>query len=78
MIPSDDVPPPNAQSRTERWNYPKGNVGKLVFTFLSSIIAGMNDSAVGVRLVRETVFWIVPTNPMLQIGLDSLCAFDSS
>ncbi|KAI8652232.1 MFS domain-containing protein [Fusarium keratoplasticum] len=47
VIPSDDVPPPNAQSRTERWNYPKGNVGKLVFTFLSSIIAGMNDSAVG-------------------------------
>ncbi|WAO95386.1 MFS domain-containing protein [Fusarium falciforme] len=47
VIPSDDVPPPNAQSRTERWNYPKGNVSKLVFTFLSSIIAGMNDSAVG-------------------------------
>ncbi|KAH6867610.1 major facilitator superfamily domain-containing protein [Thelonectria olida] len=46
-IPSEGVPPPNAQSQTERWNYPKGNVGKLVFAFLSSIIAGMNDGAVG-------------------------------
>jgi hypothetical protein len=76
-IPCDSVPPPNAQSQTERWNYPKGNVGKLVFAFLSSIIAGMNDGAVGVRLVRETVFCIVPTNSVVQIGLNSVCAFDS-
>ncbi|KAF4460681.1 major facilitator superfamily transporter [Fusarium albosuccineum] len=45
--PSDDVPPPNAQTQVERWNYPKGNVGKLGFAFLSFIIAGMNDAAVG-------------------------------
>ncbi|KAM5353488.1 hypothetical protein ACJ41O_000138 [Fusarium nematophilum] len=44
---SDDVPPPHAQTQTERWNYPKGNIGKLVFAFLSFIIAGMNDAAIG-------------------------------
>lgn len=44
-----DEPPPNAQTQVERWNYPKGNVAKLGFAFLSFIIAGMNDAAVGVR-----------------------------
>lgn len=44
----DDVPPPHAQAEVERWNYPKKNVGKLGFAFLSFIIAGMNDAAVGV------------------------------
>ncbi|KAM0544085.1 hypothetical protein ACHAPJ_011967 [Fusarium lateritium] len=43
----DDVPPPHAQSQAQRWNYPRGNVPKLGFAFLSFIIAGMNDAAVG-------------------------------
>ncbi|KPM44537.1 hypothetical protein AK830_g1999 [Neonectria ditissima] len=43
----DDEPPPNAQTQLERWNYPKGNVAKLGFAFLSFVIAGMNDAAVG-------------------------------
>lgn len=43
----DDVPPPNAHGPTERWNSPKGNIGRLAFAFLSFIIAGMNDAAIG-------------------------------
>ncbi|TVY79934.1 Bypass of stop codon protein 6 [Fusarium oxysporum f. sp. cubense] len=31
----------------QKWNYPKGNVPRLGFAFLSFIIAGMNDAAVG-------------------------------
>lgn len=45
----DDVPPPHAQGEAERWNKPIGNVGRLAFAFLSFIIAGMNDAAIGVR-----------------------------
>ncbi|KFA68299.1 hypothetical protein S40285_07219 [Stachybotrys chlorohalonatus IBT 40285] len=41
------TPPPDARGETERWNYPRGNVPRLVFVFLSFIIAGMNDGAVG-------------------------------
>jgi hypothetical protein len=49
-LPPDDVPPPYAQTQAQRWNYPKGNMPKLGFAFLSFIIAGMNDAAVGVRI----------------------------
>ncbi|KAH6962065.1 major facilitator superfamily domain-containing protein [Ilyonectria sp. MPI-CAGE-AT-0026] len=42
-----DVPPLNAQTQLERWNYPKGNASKLGFAFLTFIVAGMNDAAVG-------------------------------
>lgn len=45
----DGEPPAHAQAETERWNYPRKNIGKLGFAFLSFIIAGMNDAAVGVR-----------------------------
>lgn len=48
-------PPPNAHREVERWNKPKGNVGRLAFSFLSFIIAGMNDGAVGV--CSETRIW---------------------
>ncbi|KAF6795362.1 major facilitator superfamily transporter [Colletotrichum musicola] len=43
----DVTPPPNAQSELERWNYPKANVARIGFAFVSFIIAGMNDAAVG-------------------------------
>ncbi|KAH8180263.1 major facilitator superfamily protein [Sarocladium implicatum] len=43
----DDVPPPHAQGETERWNKPRGNIGRLAFAFLSFAIAGMNDAAIG-------------------------------
>ncbi|CAM1501243.1 Fc.00g104050.m01.CDS01 [Cosmosporella sp. VM-42] len=43
----DDDAPPDAQGQIERWNYPKGNTWRLGFAFLSFIIAGMNDAAVG-------------------------------
>lgn len=47
---SDDVPPPNAQAEIERWNHPRSNIARLAFAFVSFIIAGMNDAAVGVRI----------------------------
>ena len=53
----DDDPPPNAHGQIERWNYPKGNIWRLAFAFLSFIIAGMNDAAVGVRAL--TFYWTV-------------------
>ncbi|OAQ67685.1 major facilitator superfamily transporter [Pochonia chlamydosporia 170] len=43
----DGEPPADAQSQVERWNYPRSNVFKLGFAFLSFVIAGMNDGAVG-------------------------------
>lgn len=45
----DESPPPtNARHEVERWNWPRGNVPRLGFAFLSFIIAGMNDAAIGV------------------------------
>uniref|UniRef100_A0A0B7KQH1 Major facilitator superfamily (MFS) profile domain-containing protein n=1 Tax=Bionectria ochroleuca TaxID=29856 RepID=A0A0B7KQH1_BIOOC len=44
----DESPPPtNARHEVERWNWPRGNVPRLGFAFLSFIIAGMNDAAIG-------------------------------
>ncbi|KAM0566893.1 hypothetical protein ACHAP6_005540 [Verticillium nonalfalfae] len=42
-------PPPGhvAHGEVQRWNHPRGNVPKLAFAFLSFIIAGLNDAAVG-------------------------------
>ncbi|CAH0021818.1 unnamed protein product [Clonostachys rhizophaga] len=34
-------------NEVEHWNKPLTNVGRLVFAFMSFIIAGMNDGAVG-------------------------------
>lgn len=47
----DIASPPNAHVEIERWNSPKANSGRLTFAFISFIIAGMNDAAVGVRNV---------------------------
>ncbi|EGX96508.1 Major facilitator superfamily transporter [Cordyceps militaris CM01] len=41
------APPPDAQSVVERWNYPRDNIGKMAFAFVSFIVAGMNDGAIG-------------------------------
>ncbi|KAM0347380.1 hypothetical protein ACHAPU_004900 [Fusarium lateritium] len=46
-VQPDHVPPPYAQTQAQRWNHPRGNIMKLGFAFLSFIIAGMNDAAVG-------------------------------
>lgn len=45
----DETPPANAHVPLQRWNHPRGNVWRLAFAFLSFIIAGMNDAAIGVR-----------------------------
>jgi hypothetical protein len=38
-----------AQSVVQRWNSPKGNIGRLGFAFFPFVIAGLNDGAVVVR-----------------------------
>ncbi|KIX09756.1 uncharacterized protein Z518_00837 [Rhinocladiella mackenziei CBS 650.93] len=44
----NDVPPPaTAQPVVQRWNKPRGNIGRLAFASFSFIIAGLNDGAVG-------------------------------
>ncbi|TQV98361.1 Major facilitator superfamily transporter [Cordyceps javanica] len=43
----DGIPPPDAQNVVERWNYPRGNLGRMAFAFVSFIVAGMNDAAIG-------------------------------
>lgn len=47
-VSDDGAPPPDAHGPVERWNRPRANIGKLGFAFVSFIIAGMNDGAVGV------------------------------
>ncbi|KAM5515495.1 major facilitator superfamily transporter [Fusarium oxysporum f. sp. phaseoli] len=44
----------------QKWNYPKGIVPRLGFAFLSFIIAGMNDAAVGVRVGQRGVAILAP------------------
>ncbi|KIW29516.1 uncharacterized protein PV07_05329 [Cladophialophora immunda] len=44
----DEVPPPvTAQPVVQRWNKPRGNIGRLGFAFFSFIVTGLNDGAVG-------------------------------
>ncbi|EXJ93394.1 hypothetical protein A1O1_01786 [Capronia coronata CBS 617.96] len=43
----DNQPPESAHSITQRWNKPRGNIGRLGFASFSFIIAGLNDAAVG-------------------------------
>ncbi|RKL24279.1 hypothetical protein BFJ70_g12702 [Fusarium oxysporum] len=44
----------------QKWNYPKGNVPRLGFAFLSFIIAGMNDAAVGALVPYRGVAILAP------------------
>lgn len=70
-IPSDE-PPPNAVEVAERWNYPKGNIGRLGFAFLSFIIAGMNDAAIGVR-IHNPLSYEKKDSYSCSIGLAPIC-----
>jgi hypothetical protein len=45
-----DEAPEHAQKEAERWNHPKSNVPKLGFVFISFIVMGMNDAAIGVSI----------------------------
>lgn len=47
-----DEAPEHAQKEAERWNYPKSNVPKLGFVFISFMVMGMNDAAIGVSIHR--------------------------
>lgn len=50
-----DEAPENAQKEAERWNYPRNNVPRLAFVFISFIVMGMNDAAIGVGIVLSLV-----------------------
>ncbi|KIW79825.1 hypothetical protein Z517_06440 [Fonsecaea pedrosoi CBS 271.37] len=39
--------PVNAPPAIQRWNMPRGNIGRLGFAFFSFIVTGLNDGAVG-------------------------------
>jgi hypothetical protein len=52
----DEVDPPtDAHPVVQRWNEPKGNIPRLGFAFFSFIVTGLNDGAVGVRIIRPFV-----------------------
>lgn len=53
QIEGDGVSPADAQGVVERWNHPHGNIGKMSFAFLSFMVAGMNDGAIGVCIARR-------------------------
>lgn len=40
--------PSHVFQETERWNYPRSNVFKIMATFWSFLVMGMNDAAYGV------------------------------
>lgn len=43
-----DIPQPaTAHSTPQKWNAPRANIGRLGFAFMSFMIAGMNDAAIG-------------------------------
>lgn len=46
-------PPPDAQTEVSKWNYPRKNIGKLGFCFVSFIVTGMNDGATGVCILTR-------------------------
>lgn len=48
-ITLSDEPPADAAPEVERWNHPRSNIIKLVFAFISFMVVGMNDAAIGVR-----------------------------
>jgi hypothetical protein len=54
-----DVPPPSpapaAHQVVQRWNRPRGNVGRMIFASFSFVIAGMNDGVVGVRFLSNSL-----------------------
>lgn len=45
----DSAPPADAQNVVERWNYPRGNIGKMAIAFVLCFVVGMTDAAIGVN-----------------------------
>lgn len=56
LATDSDEAPENAQTQAERWNYPRNNVPKLAFVFVSFIVMGMNDAAIGVCISVLPIF----------------------
>ncbi|KAK2616621.1 hypothetical protein QQS21_000444 [Conoideocrella luteorostrata] len=73
----DGSPPADAHGQVERWNHPRSNLAKLGFAFLSFIIAGMNDGAVGALIpylekyynLSYTVISLIFLTPFLGYSL---------
>ncbi|KAH7327796.1 major facilitator superfamily domain-containing protein [Stachybotrys elegans] len=79
-VPSAETPPVDAQGETERWNFPRINVPRLAFVFLSFMLAGMNDGAVGALIpsletyydINYTVVSVIFLTPFAGYSLASL------
>ncbi|KAJ3498481.1 hypothetical protein NLG97_g1084 [Lecanicillium saksenae] len=73
----DGAPPADAQNIVERWNHPRGNIGKMAFAFVSFMVAGMNDAAIGPLLpyledyygLGKTVISLIFLTPFLGYSL---------
>ncbi|KAJ6788935.1 hypothetical protein PWT90_00146 [Aphanocladium album] len=73
----DSAPPADAQNVVERWNYPRGNIGKMAFAFVSFMVAGMNDASIGPLLpyledyygLGKTVISLIFLTPFLGYSL---------
>ncbi|KAJ4164049.1 hypothetical protein LMH87_005740 [Akanthomyces muscarius] len=76
----DSVPPPDAQNVVERWNYPRGNIKKMAFAFLSFFVVGMNDAAIGPLLpyledyygLGKTVISLIFLTPVIGYSLAAI------
>ncbi|RKL23087.1 hypothetical protein BFJ68_g1293 [Fusarium oxysporum] len=76
--PPDDIPPPYASAQVQRWNYPRGNIAKLAFAFLSFIIAGMNDAAVGLETYYDLSYTIISLIFLTPFAGYSVAAFTNA
>ncbi|GJC87118.1 bypass of stop codon protein 6 [Colletotrichum liriopes] len=74
----DDTPPPHAHGTVERWNSPKGNIGRLGFAFFSFVIAGMNDAAVGLETYYDLSYTIVSLIFLTPFAGYSVAAFTNA
>ncbi|KAJ4003614.1 hypothetical protein NW766_012063 [Fusarium irregulare] len=77
-LPPEDVPPPYAQAQAQRWNHPRGNMAKLGFAFLSFIIAGMNDAAVGLETYYDLSYTIISLIFLTPFAGYSVAAFTNA
>ncbi|KAI6780929.1 Bypass of stop codon protein-like protein [Emericellopsis cladophorae] len=71
----DDGSPPHAQGEVERWNKPRGNIGRLAFAFISFMIAGMNDAATGLEEYYDLTYTVVSLIFLTPFAGYSVAAF---
>ncbi|OAP61554.1 hypothetical protein AYL99_03757 [Fonsecaea erecta] len=74
-----EVPPPvTAQPVVQRWNLPRGNIGRLGFAFFSFIVTGLNDGAVGLEKYYHLNYTTVSLVFLTPFAGYSLAAFTNA